>query len=296
MVTLRFTPTVVDGDRFYIDLAQCLSIVNRRFQRQHQLFTVRGGAVHDSNQAAYVKFNTVIDNWAVRRALRRGKQIWDQQFEEILKNNPSMRPRYHDYKVYLSNDHRITGNMTPVDSQEPSGTPYNVGEWVYSRYFSEDIDWNSATLLTLTNRNADDFTSHITGNHVGSASNWTSIGLIKSWADSAGRENVTNPVMSPSAQSDPLTNLFDEADADDEKIASLDVDNDQAPYDSGVVPGQNTNALHRQAFAACSSGAGSISYFNGFQALCGLIEVDFTVSQSGVVEILLDVEIKGEKI
>lgn len=296
MVTLRFTPTVSNGDRLYIDIAQCLSIVNRRFSRQHMNYTVRGGAVHDSNQAAYVKFNTVVDNWATRRALRRAKGIWDQQFEEILKNNPSMKPRYHDFKVYLSDDHRSTGNMTPVDSQEPSGTAYNIGEWLYSRYFSEDVDWASPTLLTATNRNADEFFAHITGNHVGSASNWTSVGVIKSWADSAGRSNVTNPVMSAAAQADPLTNLFDEADADDEKIQSLDADNDQAPYDSSVVPGQNTNALHRQAFAACSSGAGSISYFNGFQALCGLIEVDFTVSQTGVVEILLDVEPKGEKI
>lgn len=301
MVTLRFTPTVSNGDRLYIDLAECLSIMNRRMVRQFQNFTVRGGAIHDSNQNAYVKFNTAPDNWATRRALRRGRDLWNMQFEEIFKMNKNLKPKYHDFKTYLFANHYTqhvaTGNLTPVDSQEPSGSVYFLGEWNYSQFVSEDVDWNSPTLLTATNRNADQFYSWIVGDHSGTASNWNGVGLIRSWAESTGYQPSDQPTVSTlDAPADPLANLFDESDADDEKILLLDSDGDAPPYHRLVPPGFNNNNLHRQAFAATSTGAGSVAYFNGFQALCGLIEVDFTVTDTGVVEILLDVEPNGEKI
>lgn len=299
MVTLRFTPTVSNGDRKYIDLAQCLSIVNRRFTSQSMLYTVRGGAIHDSNQNAYVKFNTAVDNWSTRRALKRGKGLWDEQFKMLLKHNPSVKPKYHDYKVHLLANHYVQGfgaNLIPVDSQEPSGAPYSAGEWLPSRYFTEDIDWTAPALLTATNRNADEFFAHIVGDHSGSASNWNSVGLIRSWAETAGMGAFALPSDDTvDGIADPLANLFDAADADDERLDALYNDNDQHPYSQQAAPGFSNLQLHRQAFAATSSGAGSIAYFNGFQAINGLIEVDFTVTQSGVVEILLDVEPTGVK-
>lgn len=306
MVTLRFTPTVADGDRLYIDLAQCLSIVNRRFTKQFQNFTVRGGAIHDSNQNAYVKFNTAADNWATRRSLRRGRDLWNMQFEEILKMQPGLKPKYHDYKVFLIANHYVQGgaaNLTPVDSQENAGgvagagRPYDIGQWNYSQYVTEDIDWTNANLLLNQNRDADQFYAHIVGDHSGTATNWNSVGLIRSWSESTGYQPSSVPVVDATdAPADPFANLFDEADADDEKILLLDADGDRPPYHVQATPGSENLGLHRQAFAATSSGAGSISYFNGFQALCGLIEVDFTVTTQGIVEILLDVEPTGAKI
>lgn len=309
MVTLRFTPTVADGDRLYIDLAQCLSIVNRRFTKQFQNFTVRGGAIHDSNQNAYVKFNTACDNWATRRALRRGRDLYNMQFAEILKMQPGLKPKYHDYKVFLLAAHYQAGsaaNLTPVDSQENfgavagAGRPYDIGQWNYSQYVTEDVDWNviaTAGAGQPSNRNADQFYAHIVGDHSGNSQNWFSVGLIRSWSESTGYQPSSVPVVDATdAPIDPLANLFDEADADDEKILLLDADGDRPPYHVQATPGSENLGLHRQAFAATSSGAGSISYFNGFQALCGLIELDFTVTQSGIVEILLDVEPTGAKI
>lgn len=300
MVTLRFTPTVSNGDRLYIDLAQCLSIVNRRFTSQHKIYTVRGGAIHDSNQNAYVKFNTALNNWSTRRAIKRGKQLYDMQFEEILKMQPGLKGKYHDYKVHLIANHYVVGganNLTPVDSQEPSGAAYHLGQWNYSQYITEDIDWTNVNLLTQTNREADNFYCHIVGDHSGTPANWNTIGLIRSWSESTGYIANSQPIIDQvDAIADPLANLFDEADADDEKIVLLDENGDSPPYNQQFAPGRDNNNLHRQAFAATSSGAGSISYFNGFEAICGLIEVDFTVSATGVVEILLDVEEAGRKI
>ena len=64
----------------------------------------------------------------------------------------------------------------------------------------------------------------------------------------------------------------------------------------GIGHGTGTYAdLQRVAMAATQSGAGQISAVNGFSALNGLIQVHITQgSGSGEVELLLDVDMKGE--
>lgn len=305
MVTLRFTPTVADGERLYIDIARELSVQLRKFHRQGLIYRVTGGAIHDSNQNAYVKFNTAPDTWATRVAWRRGKRYFDKQFEEILSLTPSLKPKYHDYKVFLLDNHTTSNTIRCVDSQENAGgvagagAPWPSGEWVYSQYISEDPD-GTAPSFTTTNRNNDNFYSHIVGPSVpggGLGDNWTRVGLISSWARSTSYPDPSGePVIGSGVSADPLVNLFDESDADDEKVDLLNSDNDQTPYDEVYPPGEAALNLQRQAFASCSAGAGAVAYFTGFDAICGLIELDFTVSGPGIVEILLDVEPVGRKI
>jgi hypothetical protein len=101
---------------------------------------------------------------------------------------------------------------------------------------------------------------------------------------------------------DPLSNLFDETDADDEVILNLTTRQDEPPYDVDSCPGIEGGGgaqqnLQRVAMAATQSGAGQISMLNGFSALCGLVQVEITQGvPSGQVELLLDVETKGVKI
>lgn len=112
---------------------------------------------------------------------------------------------------------------------------------------------------------------------------------------------MTNePDFSTTALTDPLANLFDESDADDEVLERLRDDNDEAPYDENSVFGignggtGNYGDLQRVAMAATQSGAGQISAMNGFTALNGLIQVHITQTTSGQVEMILDVDMKGE--
>lgn len=285
----------------YADLWYSTSAQERKLHRQFQACNVRGGLLKDSNQNAVAEFNVAPHTWVTKTALRRGKRLWDKMNQQVLEENElAIKPKYHDYKVYLNDNMRSATILYPQDA-EGSNIPRN--EWVYAEYHSEDIDWSAVGLLTDPNRQADTFTAHIVGVHNGTATNWNSVSLMESWFRSRAEPHTDNPVVPSDVITDPLTNLFDEADSDDEIMTSMRNNNDRAPYDEdahfGYVAGVANNAergLQRVAFAATQAGAGQISAINGFTALCGLVEIVITVDGPGVVELLLDVDTKGEKI
>lgn len=287
---------------YYIDLFKSLSAQERKLFRQHQVAHVMGGLIKDSNNESVVRMNVAPDTWVTRTALRRGKRLYDKMNKEAMEAvSGSIKPKYHDYKVYL-NSVMGSGTQMPVDAD---GHTIPTGEWVYTNYHSEDVDWNviaTAGAGQPSNRQADSFTSMIVGTHVGTATDWTRVGLIRSWFDSRAEVDTNDPDVPATITTDPLTNLFDEADAADEIMESLRNDNDSPPYDSnlhmGIAQGNAAqNNLQRVAFAATQTGAGQIAALNGFSAICGLVEVHITQGAgSGQVELLLDVSMKGDKI
>ena len=303
---------------YYLDLWRNTSVQERRLHRQFQVCHVRGGLIKDSNNESVVRMNVAPDTWVTRTAVRRGKKLWDKHIKEGtegLEMN-TIKPKYHDYKVLLNPAQPFSiassANLKVVDA---AGSEIPYGEWKYSTYVSEDVDWSDATIGSgapgTQNRDADQFTACIVGAHTPQGSNpnaWDQIGLIQSWLDS-------RPAADPSGNpyflqqdiddmtADPLVNLFDEADASDEILEYLATDNDRPPYDEDAVWGTITptanigDNLQRVAMAATQSGAGQIASLNGFSAICGLVQVHVTQgSTTGDVEIILDVETKGAKI
>jgi hypothetical protein len=275
----------------YIDLAKEMSKVQRKLVRQGQNFVIHGGLIQDSNNEYTVRFNTAPQSWVVGTALRRGRKMWEAQFNQVLREGAigRVKPKYWDWKVYL-NDAMRTGTIQGcVDA---AGTAFPNGEWVYSKFVSEDIDWTNPALLAQANRDADNYLAHIVGDHSGSAGNWASVGLVESWKDTRPAPDTDEPDTPGDVTTDPLANLFDEADADDERLEILRVDGDAPPYDADDVPGDGSTGLERMAMAATSS-SNPIVPFGGFIAPHGLIEVSCTRASSGNVTILMDVEAVG---
>jgi hypothetical protein len=297
----RFNAPSAGTHVLYTDLWYNTSAQERKLHRQFQICNVRGGLLKDSNQNAVAEFNVAPHTWVTKTALRRGKRLFDKMNDQVLKETETaIKPKYHDYKVYL-NENMISATILYPQDAEGSNIPRN--EWVYSEYHSEDVEWNDPNLLTQANRQADSFVAHIVGNHAGSSADWTSISLIESWFRSRPEPHTDLPVVPSNVLTDPLVNLFDEADTDDEILTGLRNDNDRAPYDEsahfGYVDGVANapeRGLQRVAVAATQAGAGQISAINGFSAICGLVEIVLTVDSPGVVEVMLDVETKGEKI
>jgi len=312
----EFTPAST-GDRMsYIDLAQCLSVQERRLHRQFRHYTVLGGLVQDSNNGTTVRFNTAPVTWVTNTALRRGFKLWSKMIRQSMEGMPgTVKPKYHDYKVYLNAHHQSgAGQLIPVDA---GGNNIDVGEWLYSKYVSEDPDLGALVASGLANPNnadmdPDQFYAHIVGDHVtgpgsgaGGGDNWTSIGLIKSWVDSRPQPQNSQPLINTQAElaGDPLVNLFDEGDSVDEVLENLDVTNDEPPYDADEPFGHrlglvgNADNLQRQAMCAVST-ANPIVPFNGFVAPCGLIQIHTTQTSvdPGAVTILLDVDTRGVKV
>ena len=266
-----------------------MSKVQRKLVRQGQNFVIHGGLLQDANNDYTVRFNTAPQGWVVGTALRRARKLWERQYKQILSEGEigSIKPKYWDWKVYLNNAMRTGTILGAVDSD---GQAFPAGDWDYSQFASEDVDWSSPG--GPGNRNADEFYAHIVGDHGGANPNWESIGIIESWKDSRAEPDTNDPDVPASVQSDPLVNLFDEADTDDERIGHLVLQNDAPPYDVNDVPGDGSTHTERMAMAATSS-ANPIVPFGGFIAPHGLIQVHATRASAGNVTILMDVEAVG---
>lgn len=290
---LRFEANIADGTNAYIDLGREMSKVQRKLVRQGQNFVVHGGLIQDSNNEYTLRFNTAPQSWVVGTALRRAKKMWTMQYAQVLKEGGlgRVKPKYWDWKVYLDDAMAAAQQLYAKDA---AGVSYPDGEWNYSRYASEDVDWTAVG--ATANRDADEFYAHIVGDHQGTSANWQSIGIIESWKDSRPKPDSDDPDIPGSGtdiRSDPLVNLFDEADADDERLEHLAQFGDQPPYFEDDVPGDGRTGLERMAMAATSS-SNPIVPFGGFIAPHGLIQVAATqASGQGSVTILMDVEAVG---
>ncbi|AXF52545.1 MAG: hypothetical protein [Circular genetic element sp.] len=285
--------------RTYIDLAKEMSKVQRKLVRQGQNFVIHGGLIQDANNEYTVRFNTAPQSWVVGTALRRARKMWETQYQQIMREGGlgKVKPKYWDWKVYLNQGHISAGGASLLEAKDEAGTAYPAGEWAYSRYASEDVDWSAAGIPQGSqNRDADEFFCHIVGDHMGNAPDWVSVGAIESWRDSRPSVDDDSPDIDVPTRdailADPLVNLFDEADTDDERLEHLASHNDSPPYDAKVVPGTGATGLERMAMAAVSQ-SNPIVPFGGFVAPHGLIEVHSTRASAGLVTVLMDVEAVG---
>lgn len=287
----------------YIDLAKAISLQERKLHRQKKIYTVYGGFFVDtpSSGTSRVNINTAPNTWVTRRAVNRGFRIWKRMIAETIANsNGTKSPKYSDFKVFLNNSHG-TGPLLPVDAA--SNNLYaNAPEWAYSTLTSAD----PAHLADGTIAPADQFNLNIVGPSnpgpvVPDGSNntgWTRIGLVDSWLKSRPLPVSENPQDSPSANADPLANMFDAGDVDDDRITTLEDEGDQAPYDEasmfGMVSATTTgdHNLQRQSVVTTTAQQPT-GPVHGFQALCGLIQVEVTAANADW-ELVLDVETVGE--
>ena len=270
---------------YYIDLAKALSLQERKLHRQKAIYTVYGGFFVDS-QGQRIDLNTAPMTWVTKRAVNRGFALWRKMTAKALEEGgAASKSRYRDFKVFLDNS-MGAGPLVPVDAEDQN--IYATGpEWDYSTLTTEDPPF-------------DQYDLQIVGQHVGAAGAWTRISLMQSWIDSRPTPQTQQPTDIPDV-TDPLMNLFDAGDVNDDRITIINSEGDAAPYDelttfgNATVNGLSRN-LQRQSVAVPTAGTQPVAPIHGFQALCGLIQIvvgENTASNEW--ELVLDVETKGEK-
>lgn len=273
----------------YIDLARELSKQNRKLHRQKQIYTVLGGYYVDS-EGSRIDFNVAPHTWVTKRSINRGFAIWRKNVAKTLEHTEGAKSgKYSDFKVYLNTDHML--NEEDLIAADASNAGIPGGEWDYSTLTSDDPDSNGNA--------GDQFELHIVGGHGGTSSNWRSIGLMKSWVDSRPLPTTEGtPTNTSNLTTDPLNNLFDTSDTQDDRLQILGTENDQQPYDESTFLGigeDNSDPKHnlqRVGTAFTVNGSVALSPVPGFQAICGLIQVD--ISASTAWELVLDIESVGE--
>lgn len=266
-------------DSHYIDLAEDLSRINRRMYRQGKVYRIANVTIHSTSNA-FIKMCAAPDSWVVRNAWKRGFGLWNK-----MNRGPGrVLNRYHDYKVRLIDDAR-----TDVDTPHPIDSGNNIveaGEWIHAAYVTPDG--------TATSR---EFTVHLLGPHVGALGAETRVGLVKSYAEARGTVVTNSPTFDDQGDDDALTNLFDDGTTLDEIASNIDTHNDATPYSFGATssdrgesyPGSDNQPKPIVFGITSVTTAQSIGYVTGFNAICGLLEIEtFSDVPNDTIEVLIE--------
>ena len=253
----------------FIDIAEALSKINRKFYRQGVYYYVNSVEIYN-NETGVVDLHTAPDNWITKNSWNRAFQVF-QKMNRLV--GPPLtsgtRPKYHDFKIYLNNRHRTTGTTSPsLYDINANATPFSNGEWIYSTFTSADDDGDASQM-------SDEFKAHLLGDHSGNPNNWDSIGLIKSYAETRARVTPDAPTLDANIPTDPLVNIFDFSSEEqmNDILENLNEENDEPPYNKLTYVGEGGH-MHHVARIGTEVGVGRIGRAAGFCAPFGLICVD----------------------
>ena len=262
----------------FIDLARDISAINRRFYRQGRDYHVKRVTIVSRNTIAYgnidiavtgtrdqqdagrISFSTLPDSWMVRSAWKRGFEAWNMMNAKATAMNPSIKPTYHDFKI------RGIGAYAPTPTylvpKDNGGGALSLGEWSYTTLVSPD-----------GTSGADDMKMHMLGDHIGLPGVRDSIGLLKSYAETRATvdENDPNLVIN---EDDPILNLFDDGTTHDEIVANLESNGEDPPYDVTTYTGETNNMPRPLVVQDTTLGADGKATVGGFNAICGLVEIE----------------------
>jgi len=275
-------------DSHFIDLARALSIVNCRGYRQGKVYHVAGITVHDSASNTWTRVGVAPDTWVTRNAWAKAYRLWMKYNAQVLQNAPSMKPKYHDFKVYMNTNHQVhdaagTDVPYPADIQRYAA---HISEWDYSMV-RLPISGGSPT-ATPDN---DDAFLHLCGDDSGTLGSFVSCGIINGYIETRG---ITNLNPSPDLDADVavswMSNLFDEGDTHDDIIADLATENDQAPYDTANLYGGHSSGRGGVLVGQCNTSTSMpVARIGPMSAICGLLEIiTFSATSSNIVGVTIE--------
>lgn len=273
----------------FIDLAQGMSITERRLIHQKQVFTVMGGMLVDDKptdevNGVKVKISTAPNNFYTRNAVTRGFRAWKASRAKALEaagdGASQIVAKYSDYKVYLDG-----GGASAYL------TPFTAG--------SDAIDGGEWTRSTLTPEQGTGKAFHIVGDSH-SASRYC---LALGWLETR-KTPLRDPQM-PDLNSDGtedvevdfIATMFQDTAEDTTRLNLIEGNNDDQPYPvNGLMtvqePYSGTEPKNLQLQFIAHTNVNELNHsVPGFQALCGLIRVDVTGGSNPFL--VIDVDTKG---
>jgi hypothetical protein len=254
-----------DGSLFYIDIARELSKANRKLFSQTRCYGIESvefwftGA--PTATSILVQAATASDNWVVNNAHVKGHALWKQMNDLVLLDNPSIKPKWQDFKVRLDGGHTAARQLQCRDGADQ----YLLnGQWDYSTYVMPQHEVDPATGLPLP---ADEVTAVLIGGDTA-----TKRSLVEAYALSRATVQPNDPSV-PAGMSTSFFNLLTDSGSQEPELADvIEDENDQPPYDQAVYPGQLTNAnIPMDQGVAVATIGSPMGYMGAFTAPCGLI-------------------------
>ena len=293
MAIVRLAYKLSDGCNI-LDIAQGLSLTERRLIRQKQVFTIMGGMIADGVRTkgpegdyidSAIKISTAPNNFYTRNAVTRGFQAWKKSRAKALEASGEgadhIVTKYADFKVYLdaSTDARY---KVPISAASVS---LQAGEWDRSIIFPEDGAPGKSMMIV--------------GNHSGDkyslAYGWLAT-RAKPTIDPQGSDLDADGT--PDVVDDFLATMFQDDTEDQTRLNRIEDENQLRPFPTGdlltvnrAYSSDEPENLQLQYF--CDPQQDDLQHsIPGFQALCGLIRVDVGNDYTNPI-LILDVETKG---
>ena len=255
----------------YIDLARELSAVNRRLYRQGLVYKVARVVVVSTNTiaspgsgAGFVSLSTVPNTWVTRGAWRYGQKTHRMMQDEAMRGLPNAKAARGPWTQFIvSGMDSATPAPTYLRSLDNGGNNATLGEWVASEFHSPDGTTGS-----------DAFKATILGGHVGSAGSRSYVSLVEAFGESRATLASPQPTQPSNMEDSPLANVFDHGTNIDEVLTDIQTDGDEPPYSLANYSGGSANQPKPVVQAHGSLGADGAVVLNGFEAVCGLIEIE----------------------
>jgi len=263
VMTLRFSDTVpvATSERFYIDLSQCASAINRRFYRQGLNWAVAGMKLTTAGQGI-VTVSKIPNTWVSSGSWEKAMRAWLRQQNEAMENLSEPEPaRYRDFKIHMDSNHvgdGFGGNMIPKDV---SGIPLLLGEWEAS----EIVIPNTGGAAGVTT----EYKLHMVGTDTA-----TSKCLITNYANSRNTPFSPDPIAPVGLENNMYSEMFDVGGDNDEIVDNATDKNDNLPYFRNVYPYQNANLQYHDSGIMSPTTIGGTTRLKGGNFPCGLICVD----------------------
>jgi hypothetical protein len=298
-LTYKTSQSTSTQDSVFIDLAQGLSLINRKLVRQGHVFKVDGLRVwSDDTQAdGYdVSVSALPRTWVMFNAYKKARSLWNQMnLETIDALGAGNLSKYYDFKVLFdaehfkneiiptTGDYGTEGNLLPVDQD---GNAATAGEWDYSYW--ED-----------SQASADRFYGAMLGGHTaadgaaeGSSGRDTPAdggcaGLILAYQQSRGAAFTDQDQSGLDQQVDadsPWAMLFGAGDQEQQIMSALDTQNDAPPYPAdyfgGIVhpEGRLIGISHIIGGNSATGTQPMGAAMRSFEAPLGLLKLDFNRS------------------
>lgn len=255
--------------RSYIDTAKELSKVNRRLYEQGKMYAYQGLTFIWKQNAANLavlelSVRTAGNTWCVHNAFVKGKALYNEMNQLVLKDNPSIKPKWHDYKVRLSTE-MLSARILSV--KDGYGVDVVGGEWETSTYVMPQHDVDPVTGEPLP---ADEFTACLIG-----PDGATIKSLVLAYQESRATVQQTDPNVPPGMSTSFFNLLTDSGSQEPELADVIEDQNDAPPYAVDAYPGGDANMT-----APDTVGYGAISAqevdgrIGPFVAPCGLLEIE----------------------
>lgn len=321
-----------DWDAHYIDLAWCMSAINRRLYRQGKVYHINNIYIHDSQGDCEIRFLTAPNTWVTRAAWNLGFKNWKKQRALALEAGSTgkrLTGRYSDFKVFLDGNHiqnedsqhgewKLDGSpenqyqdgqgaLVPIGGDGNSADSLEMGEWVYSKFYEPDtVDGTGVdeTLIHLMGPHYDKDTSGkltplSSGTRTADGLDLGSLSLIAAMEEVYPQPSgVGDPSLPADFELAFYNQLFSTGDQHQEILDETEDENDLPPYEADLLVGGRSNLVgpvQKRAAHIASSFSPSVTV-GGFSVPCGLLRIETRTRSSNTVGIVIELaagEYKG---